>query len=1210
MLKYIFSALLIAAVWVTVLLLKLPYWLYIGIGATALILTILATVVIVQLVRARRSAREIEKTLAAQAHAQAEGARPDLKAEVDAMSAEFMRAVQSLKSSKLGGKSGTEALYALPWFVIIGPPGSGKSTALRNSGLRFPYMSKSGGAVQGVGGTRNCQWWMTNDAVILDTAGRYTTEDADRDEWYAFLDLLRKQRPRQPINGIMVAISVTEVAEALRDQVLARAREIRARIDEVMGKLEMVIPVYVLFTKCDLLPGFVEIFNDLSPNERGQIWGFTVPISVKGDPANQFVEHFNELTQGISRRSLRRMAEERNLDARDKIYAFPQYFEPMRDNLAAFVGELMAESIYTESPIFRGAYFTSGTQEGRPIDRIMNAMAEAFGVTPQANLHAPHVEARSYFLGGVFQQVIFPDKEVATRSAARLRRQARKGHLVATGLGIVATGMAVLPVLSFRANRSLLVDAKQAVQTIETFKQSETTDPMPIATIEPLRQVKTRFEEFPWVLRMGMYQGDKYGNKVDRLYISTLREQIVAPLLKLEVDKLKKFEQKYRPTNDEVEQTEHAEYRERLKLYLLLTGPSDKGEPGLQGKERAWLAEAVTRSWNERIVKLQLTGDISAMNNNMDAYARSLAADDNLLFDRDRDLVRSVRKILNRTDRTKALLEELLANVDAQNVTLEQLSGSRDALKPDRLTIRGRYTRPAWEDTIRARLENPFADSTGDEWVMGISGNDAENDREKLKEKVRSLYFEEYITEWNNFLRAIYVEVPDDYVRAEQLLKDLTRGATPPFKRLAQYVHYHTNLPDAPQDEASKDIIGELRERGEEELDRRGGDAAQAAKDIIAKRKRARDPQIKTQEDVKETFEGLAQFGYLPTPETPEGAPPLPPPDVPLDIYLDELRRVRDAVRAVRDNPEQTERKALESAVKDALRTTEGLLDEIDGKGWHSTLTKWLPPPLLAIKRLVDNSAGEDGRKAYCEQIYRPLTQDVLSRYPFTEKGRDLNLAQFDEYFKPGSGAVWKYYEAALSGVLTRRHGTFELSAAGKKRGYNPQLITFFNRLDDLTNVMYPPGSDAMRTTFDVRILHNPSASVTTLKLGKTDVSHANGPEEWVRIEWPGESPDGASIEAREQFVRGRIERQGEWGFFRLLEQATVSGSIGSEIFVVKWDLRDQDTGIVELKFRTTEDATPFFGTPQRPVAFMEVFRHEDLQPPRGFLSNQRCDQE
>ena len=64
--------------------------------------------------------------------------------------------------------------------MIIGPPGSGKTTALINSGLKFPLArGATPEAVAGVGGTRYCDWWFTEDAVLIDTAGRYTTQDSD-----------------------------------------------------------------------------------------------------------------------------------------------------------------------------------------------------------------------------------------------------------------------------------------------------------------------------------------------------------------------------------------------------------------------------------------------------------------------------------------------------------------------------------------------------------------------------------------------------------------------------------------------------------------------------------------------------------------------------------------------------------------------------------------------------------------------------------------------------------------------------------------------------------------------------------------------------------------------------------------------------------------------------------------------------------------------
>ena len=84
-------------------------------------------------------------------------------------------------------------------------------------GFRWPTQMGQD-AVAGVGGTRLCDWWFTEDAVLIDTAGRYTTQDSnaavDRAGWEAFLDLLKRTRPRQPLNGLIIAFPLSDISLA------------------------------------------------------------------------------------------------------------------------------------------------------------------------------------------------------------------------------------------------------------------------------------------------------------------------------------------------------------------------------------------------------------------------------------------------------------------------------------------------------------------------------------------------------------------------------------------------------------------------------------------------------------------------------------------------------------------------------------------------------------------------------------------------------------------------------------------------------------------------------------------------------------------------------------------------------------------------------------------------------------------------------------
>ncbi len=344
------------------------------------------------------------------ARSDADSAAPERVAkELETIRARFEEAAATLKRSRI---------EELPWYMIIGAPGSGKTTALVNSGLRFLLPGTGRTApVAGVGGTRNCDWWFTEDAVLLDTAGRYTTQEsdarADAAAWHGFFSLLKEARPRQPLNGAFVTVSVSDLMLWTKKECARFSGNVRMRLAELYAALGTRFPIYLLVTKTDLLAGFIEFFGELDLEGRAQVWGTTFETDI--DPAlvaEPYAGDFAALESRLNAEMLARLHEERDLQRRAAIYRFPQQFHALGPLLGEFLAQAFGTQVNHRTLQLRGVYFTSGTQEGNPIDRVLGALEHAFRLEGKTAV-APGSTGKSFFVTRLLREVVFPEASLA-----------------------------------------------------------------------------------------------------------------------------------------------------------------------------------------------------------------------------------------------------------------------------------------------------------------------------------------------------------------------------------------------------------------------------------------------------------------------------------------------------------------------------------------------------------------------------------------------------------------------------------------------------------------------------------------------------------------------------------------------------------------------------------------------------------------------------
>ncbi|MFG0304806.1 MAG: type VI secretion protein IcmF/TssM N-terminal domain-containing protein [Phycisphaerales bacterium JB040] len=351
-------------------------------------------------------------------------------------------------------------VYSLPWYMIVGEPGSGKTEVIRHSEIGFPPGLQD--ELQGSGGTINMDWWFTNHAIILDTAGRLLFEEvgsSSTSEWKEFLKLLATHRPNCPVNGLMLVLPADSLIMDSPEEIDAKGGRIARQLDLIQRTLDVRFPVFVLITKADLINGFREFFDELDdPQLAHQMLGW----SNQGELDEPFypedvAEHFLEIKDRLIRRRggllLDPVAREREqrIDEIDAMYTFPESVEQIVPRLKRYLELIFAEGEWATKPLFlRGIYFVSSMREGSALDQDL---AEAMGV-PLDTLPEGRVweRDRSYFLRDMFLEKMFRERGLVTR-ASNTNQLKRKRQVALYGFTAVA--LMVLLLVTFWQASSL-----------------------------------------------------------------------------------------------------------------------------------------------------------------------------------------------------------------------------------------------------------------------------------------------------------------------------------------------------------------------------------------------------------------------------------------------------------------------------------------------------------------------------------------------------------------------------------------------------------------------------------------------------------------------------------------------------------------------------------------------------------------------------------
>jgi type VI secretion system protein ImpL len=1030
-------------------------------------------------------------------------------------------------------------LYEQPWYVIIGPPGAGKTTALLNAGLKFPLAAELGqGAVAGVGGTRLCDWWFTEDAVLIDTAGRYTTQDSDASTdkagWEGFLDLLKRTRERQALNGVIVAIALSDIASAPKEERLAHARAIRKRIKEMTTQLDLKLPVYALLTKADLLAGFTEFFDDLDAEKRAQVWGTTFAAN-QANPVTGFLVEFKALVQRLDERLIDLIQRERSPDRRALIAGFPSQVASLEAPLVEFLTEAFGGSTLDPAPYLRGVYFTSGTQEGTPIDRLTGALARSFGIDQRRAPSLRAASGRSYFLGRLLKDVIFYEAMLAGLNPAQKRRRLLLRLAGFTLVGAVALLLVAGLVFSRANNEAAITASNTAIAGFGATAQGLPLNPVADSNLPSVLPLLDQARDAPFGpgdtsahgnMGLGLNQGGKLTAGASALYINAL-DNVMLPRLILQL------EAEMRGGFDRPEFLYQA-----TRVYLMLGG---------QGPMDKTLIEAwMNLDWQ------RLYPGLANQPLRDDLMTHLVALLDAPLppVPLDGALVESARATFSRVSVAERVYSRIRDSAQAAAVPgwdpAEAMGAAGAGLfvrasgAPMTQGIAGFYTPKGFHLVLLPALTHAAKDVADESWVLGPNQqvDPSSPDMVNLEQNVIALYEKDYEQHWDGMLADLNLAPFTNISQASQALYILSSPQSPMQMLLAGIASNLTpskplTLPTGAQGASATPAIPGMAALNSD---------ASALQGLMGPAAIGAAP----------TQPGYEIDGYYAPLVTYVGAGA----GSPMSLTLNLLNGLQQQLAALAASVPGGAAPAAPAAGGDAGSMLQG-----DAAHDPQPVSRWLQSLVVNANTLRGGSAAQGAAAAFngAGGPAQLCQQAVAGRYPFVESSStDIPLGDFTHLFAP-NGLLDTFFTQQVQPFVNMSRATWQIQPVN---GVTPPIsqgaLAEFQRAETIKQLFFAAGPQpTVQFTITPTALDAGSAQVV-LQLGGLNVSYAHGPLVPTQVSWPG--TDGMQtarliITPAAGGQPAEIDASGPWALFHLFTQGSLSEGGASDQYTLTFQV-------------------------------------------------------
>ncbi|MEG0434409.1 MAG: type VI secretion system membrane subunit TssM [Morganella sp. (in: enterobacteria)] len=1093
-----------------------------------------------------------------------------------------------------------KVVYDLPWYMMLGPKDAGKTTAILSSGQEFPLPEQLLRVSKESTPTTNCECWFTNEAIFVDTSGKYINElDENSGEWDALVKAIKKNRPLKSLNGVVVTIPVTDLMGKDKKELYALSSKFRTQLDFLRHELGVRFPVYVLITKMDMVSGFDEYFRSLTLEERDQIWGFTLPFGEKKKKSDAVVEIRDVLRNELSGLESRldkdmtaRMLDEYDVTTRKRMYQLPQDFRLLADAITEFGQNVFSPSRYDDTQKYtslRGIYFASSTQS--TMQSLLNPHTIVQKWRDMANslegkdviadkaedtedrLVQETVNGKHFFLKQLFDNFIRDRNLVRYNLAltAKYRFQTLAGHLLCIVLTI---WLCYALVNSYHNNRVYLDEATDKVEQVSTVvdeyletnsdgllaKMLSLTQDIPVLGVFDFKDPRLSY-------RYGLYVGFDIQEESNKIYQYFLQRWLLFSLERMTEKSL--FDAVTTDNQDII--------YDKLKTYLILHG---------EGKfDKDYLIKSLTEeaqtthmieNYGQTIVFVSHLEELFN-DPNWNQYNSEI---------NDR-LVAAARVVLQKKPLASRLYQKVKeqAMTEApENITLYKLSGDQLGsileVSDETLAVNGIpgiFTNAGYHQVFKKKLtEYVKTIQSEDSWITGQKNEGRKVEIKQLdgfymtetEEAVLKLYLQEYVATWNQFLNGIQLKklVPDGAVGNDTTfdmyaLQILSSPDSPLIDMMTQIAHetavsvdfakQESEIPDLSQTQAGRNLTTG-----------RMGSVARNLKDIKTVKDALSQREKKILYDnVDRRFGALHRLVNLDTSPKPgsrvmqagQGS------DNGLVKIINMLGDQHNYLVIKESTMEDGSALPFPSEAEKRLKAESRL--------WPAPLKAIIMPLLGGISTKLSQQFTAQSNEAVKLELGDMCVASFQGSYPFANSEEEVSLEEFEVFFGP-NGIVDAYFKENMVKLVDTTTSPWRYKREDLRGNEDKEVLRFFEQAQEIKKAFFRNGmSENISFSFTASI---PALSPRILQFGMnvngTNLTYKHGPVWPKSFKWPEADSENTitmnAVSADNAESSDERVLMGEWSLLRWMDMASEQKMTSAAKQVIVYKFGDQKVSV------------------------------------------------